>query len=693
MNQRVFRPGVLAVSVIALCLVMPGAASGAAPVEPATPAPTTMTKDKPFAAVANGPATVSPGETFQLRYSVYPLNHDHYLYKERMGLKVPTVAGISFSPIQFSPDPEKKYDQFEARDMEIYHVPVTLYVEGKVAPDAAPGSRTVEVQLSYQGCNPTVCFFPTRQTFPLTFEIVKKSAMAPTPGAGEGSSVAAASDRPIFGTAGGANDATQVMDAAEGEPDPVAAAPMANEGAAVPAPPLAPTASAIAAEKVASSGTVSSSEIDVASFRKHGLLWTFLAVFGLGFMASFTPCIYPLIPITLSVLGARDSRSRFHGFTLALVYVLGLSITYTALGMFAALTGALFGAWMQSPWVVGSVAGLFIFMGFGMLGAFNVTMPSGFTTRLSQVHGRGYPGAFVTGGIAGLVASPCVGPLIVSLLTYIAQTRDVMLGAALMFTFAFGMGQLFLALGTFAVVLPRSGAWMEQVKGALALVLFGVGLYYLRTVVPEGYYELLLGISALVAGTFVGAFHVLNEESSVGARLQKSAGILFVVVGLYSIIGGLLGTQLIAPQVAQLLNRRGGEAPVQTAGIVWETDFSAAMDRAKNEGAPVLLDFTAEWCAACKELEHKTYTDTRVMSAAREFVRIKLDGTEGTPEFETLKNRYQVKGLPSVLFLSPDGTPDSSLTVTGFVPPEDFLARMCRVEGPQLVRMTDVCRG
>lgn len=722
---RARRWGLILPLLLTASLVWAGA-TGPEAVPPVPKGDIQLNKDKPFRAAAGVPATVAPGGSIQLRYTVHVLDSNHYLYKEMMKVVLKPAAGVTYGPVQFSRAPETKYDQFEERDREIYKATVTMYVDAKVAADAKPGPLTLEATVHYQGCNPTVCFMPTKENFTHPLQVGGKQAAADSSVAGdsqasaggetgEGSAADPVESEPAAALAstassptGAASDAPAAPVAAGAAAGAVEAAPVtagAVPGAAAGAADAASAGAALVATTgPALTGTAVSAAVAPAQAvsggfltfdPSKGLLWMFVVAFLGGVVASLTPCVYPIIPITLSVLGARNSASKLHGFSLALVYVLGLSVTYTILGVVAATTGALFGSLMQSSWVLGAISVLFIAMGFSMMGFFDVTLPSDLTNRLSGVRGRGYPGAFLTGAVAGLVASPCIGPLIVSLLTYIAQTGNVVVGAALMFTFAFGMGQLFLLLGTFAVSMPRSGAWMDTVKGVLSLMLFGVGLYYLSFVVPPGYYELLMGASAVLAGTFVGAFDPITEEAAPGSRLNKGLGILMLVVGIYSVLGGLVGTGLLAPQLSLALQRPAVSAPnvaVATGSISWSTDYEAKLAQAQAEQRPVLIDFTADWCAACKELEHYTFTDPRVIRAAQDFVTIRVDGTDETPLFTRLKEKYGILGLPYVLFIDASGQKLEPLTVTGFVKADEFLRRMCQVQSPTTRSLQDVCR-
>ncbi|MEO1272308.1 MAG: cytochrome c biogenesis protein CcdA, partial [Myxococcota bacterium] len=221
--------------------------------------------------------------------------------------------------------------------------------------------------------------------------------------------------------------------------------------------------------------------------KRDGLLWVLLLVFLAGVGASLTPCVYPLIPITISVFGARDADSRLQAFGLSSIYVLGIVATYTVLGLVAGLAGQGIGEAMKNPFVLGGIAALMIAMGLSSFGLFELQLPSSLQNKLSAQGGKGVVGALVMGLVAGLVATPCVGPILVAILVFVAQTQDMALGALMLATFALGMGMLFLVLGTFANLinkLPRSGTWMVGVKTVFGVVFMVVALYYLRLALP-----------------------------------------------------------------------------------------------------------------------------------------------------------------------------------------------------------------
>ncbi|MEQ1875323.1 MAG: cytochrome c biogenesis protein CcdA, partial [Bdellovibrionia bacterium] len=258
-----------------------------------------------------------------------------------------------------------------------------------------------------------------------------------------------------------------------------------------------------------------------------GMFFTFLFVFLAGVATSLTPCIFPMIPITLAVIGAKTGgQTKVRSFTLSLAYVFGIAITYACLGVLAAYTGALFGAALGNPWVVSAIAVMFVAMGLSMYGVFEFKVPAFIGDRLNNTKTeRGFKGAFITGLIAGIVASPCVGPVLVSILTYVAQTQNLVLGFFLLFTFAMGVGQLFLVLGTFSSLtqsLPRSGGWMDAVKFLFGTTMIAMALYYLEPVANDRLFAGLVALALILISSAYGAFDTNTQLESVAARMRKA---------------------------------------------------------------------------------------------------------------------------------------------------------------------------
>jgi len=291
-------------------------------------------------------------------------------------------------------------------------------------------------------------------------------------------------------------------------------------------------------------------------------------------------------------------------------------------------------------------------------------VPAGVAGRMNRIQGNGYPGAFLLGLVAGIVASPCVGPVLVAMLAYVAAQGSPLLGFSIFFTFALGLGVLFVALGTFTGVLaslPKSGAWMERVKIGFGLVFLGVALYYLHPILRPGRSFLPVGLGLVAIGFVLGALRSISPADPTAKRWRRAAGRVALALGLYAVIAPL-----------------AGRSPAAKPGPAWLGSESDGRSRAAASGKPMLVDFGAAWCGACKELEHLTFSDPRVIELARDFVTVRVDATTRTPEVDALMRQYGIRGLPWVAFVQPDGTILHDLTVTGFVNADDMLARMRR---------------
>jgi thiol:disulfide interchange protein DsbD len=397
-----------------------------------------------------------------------------------------------------------------------------------------------------------------------------------------------------------------------------------------------------------------------------------------------------MLPITLGVIGTKSSKSSFQSFLLASIYVLGIALTYSVLGVFAALTGSLFGSALQNPYIIGSISILFVLMGLSMLDVFYVQAPLELQNKLSKIYqkqGKGsLVGVFIMGLISGLIATPCVGPVIVSMLTFVAQTKNVFLGFWLLFTFAIGMGLILVLFGTFSnrlINLPKAGTWMETIKKFMAIIMFGVAFYYIKPIIPSYLFNLLLGASIITLGTFMGASIKIEIDSPPKVKLQKSSGIMILSVGLYMFVNALadkamLGNNFNLGSTSQniaLVESTKTESDVLT----WKTSETEGLKIAQAENKYVMLDFYADWCAACHELDKYTYTDKKVIKELSNFVPIKIDATKNTPEIQKLFEKYQILGLPAVIFLDKKGKILEDYSLSGFEKPEDFIKRLMAV--------------
>jgi thiol:disulfide interchange protein DsbD len=378
-----------------------------------------------------------------------------------------------------------------------------------------------------------------------------------------------------------------------------------------------------------------------AALEGQSLLSALLLSFGAGIATSLTPCVYPMIAITVSVFGARKVKSRAEGAALSTAFVGGMTVLFTGLGVVAALSGGVFGDELGNPVVAGTLAVVFTLMALSMFGAFELALPSAWTTKLSDLGGIGYKGAFVLGMASSIIAAPCVGPVLGLLLPWIGTTGNVAFGAACMVAYSLGMGLLFWVVGTFAVGLPKSGRWMEWVKSAFGLIMLGSALYFVRAWLPwyallqQSQVSLSLSLGLIVLGFALGAIHLSYSEGGV-ARLRKTLGIVAACAGMLLLLGYL-------------------EAKPSHAD--WEHDLVGARERALAAASPLLVDFGASWCQACGELERHTFSDPRVIAEVQRFVKVKVDlspGKDIATEKEWLKT-YGARGLPLVVLHGSDG--------------------------------------
>jgi thiol:disulfide interchange protein DsbD len=363
------------------------------------------------------------------------------------------------------------------------------------------------------------------------------------------------------------------------------------------------------------------------------------AAFVAGLFTAATPCVYPMILITVTVFGAREAKSRAQAMMLSTMFVLGIMALFTPLLVGAAFAGKLFGSLLGNKIVIVGLSSIFVALAASMFGAFELTLPEGLTQRLSTVGGAGYLGSFLLGLVTSLVAAPCVGPVLTGALVTIGQTRDLGLGVLVGVMYSLGLGIPFWLVGTFAVSLPKGGKWMLGVKSVFGIALIVLALSFLKNAFPilatPSEYGLKFTIIYAVAtaiGVGIGAVHLAWEDGT-GAKVRKGVGIVACVAGAF----------LIVAQPPKPLS--------------WEHSEEGAVAKAKAEKRPLLVDFTAEWCGACKELSHKTFADPRVQAKMNNYVTLKIDATsDEDPQVEKVKDKYKVVGLPTVVVFDSNGS-------------------------------------
>jgi thioredoxin:protein disulfide reductase len=379
-----------------------------------------------------------------------------------------------------------------------------------------------------------------------------------------------------------------------------------------------------------------------------------------GFLTALTPCVYPMIPITVSIFGARAGVPRGRALALATAYVLGIATMFGTLGTTFGLVGRAVGTCRDNPWVIVPLALFFVAMGLSMFGAFEVALPSELQARLSRIGGRGMLGAFLMGLVAGIIAAPCTGPPLASLLAYVATTRNASWGFLLLATYGVGVGLPFWLLAGFSMSLPRPGAWMEWVKSVFGIALFAAALYYLKNVVPalarfgSGQMRFALEMVGLVLlGIGLGAVHA-SFHGGTAERVRKALAVALTTIGLFGSTNYLL-------------------APKGNIQLAWMTDEAAAVAASRASGRPLLIDFAASWCIPCREFEVRVFSRPEVAEAMGRFtlLRVDLSREDDDPALGALKAKYGTETLPAIRLVSPGGAVVAK--TDQYLPPERFL--------------------
>ena len=563
--------------------------------------------------------TAIDGNTVEVSIQVTP---GYYLYKDK--ISTATVSPrVQLGKLDLPPG-EMKTDQYFG-DMEVYHEDVLAVLP---LARATPESMDLELDLKYQGCaDGGICYMPVTRS--LTVSLPAATAV----------SALSAID------AGGPGGAPTVSEQAR-----------------------------------------------LAALISGASMWVVLATFfGAGLLLAFTPCVLPMVPILSGIIaGEGDNVSPARGFSLAFTYVMGMAVVYTGAGIAAAAIGLQLQAIFNQPWVLILFSGLFVVLALGMFGLFDLQMPSAIQTRLATASGKQKSGtligAFVMGALSSLIVTACVAPPLVASLTVIGQAGDMLRGGAALFALSLGMGAPLLLVGASAgKLLPKAGSWMVAVRNAFGFMMLGLAIWMLSRILPGAVTLALWGVLIFMAGVYLGGLTTLTPQAAAPQKLGKGFGLLAMIYGAVLIFGSLAGGHSVVQPLAGF--RLGGPddptVAVEERGLEFRriktvADLEAALAAAAAEDRSAMLDFYADWCVSCIEMEHYTFTDAGVQEALSNTVLLQADVTANDEADQALLKRFGVFGPPTIIFFGPDGVERQGFEVVGFMKPEHFRAHVQR---------------
>ncbi|MBI3480282.1 MAG: protein-disulfide reductase DsbD [Nitrosomonadales bacterium] len=555
--------------------------------------------------------TVRDAYTLQANFRITP---GYYLYREKIGF-TPQGSDIRVKAVSM-PKGEVKHDP-NFGDTEVFHQSfqalITLDRPGSAA-------TTLTLNASYQGCSDQgLCYPPITPALHVSLPDATTNQLAP----------------PVISEA----------------PLPSSQAPAQPE----------------------SEGS------QIAQLFKSGSFWLIVSFFfGAGLLLAFTPCMFPMVPILSGIIVGRGHKiTHAHGFILSLAYVLGMALTYAAVGVAAGMSGTLLSNALQTPWALGSFAAIFVLLSLSMFGFYELQLPSALQSKLTdtsnKLHGGHLSGVFVMGALSAIIVGPCVAAPLAGALLYIGQTHDAFLGGMALFSMALGMGVPLLLIGASAgTLLPKAGAWMEAVKQFFGVMLLALAIWIIQPLLSVSVEMLLWAALLIFSAIYLRALDALPHNASGWHKLLKGIGLFALLLGAAYLVGALSGARDILHPLGNI-GRAETQAPttLQFSRIknIAELDQRVAQAR----GQTVMLDFYADWCISCKEMERYTFTDTKVRDKLKNTLLLQADVTANSEDDKALLQRYQLFGPPGILFFDAQGHELSDQRVTGHQDPVQFL--------------------
>jgi thiol:disulfide interchange protein DsbD len=572
----------------------------------------------------------------------------YYLYQEQIGFAIRDAAGDKPLAVQL-PQGERKDDP-NFGDVVVYHKPF----RAKAAlGGAVPADGTATLSTTYQGCSDKgLCYPPIERTYRID---AAGGSMTLTELATDAGALAQFDAASQNDTSAPSSTAALAGDTASAQSPAAQTAPPEDESAYI------------------------------AGVLGSGNPWVIIAAFfGFGLLLSFTPCVFPMIPILSGIIiGQGQQATRRRSFLLSVAYVLGMALTYAAVGIAAGLSGALLSAALQNPWVLGTFALVFVLLALSMFGFYELQMPGFIQNRLAQtsngLEGGRTAGVFAMGAISALIVGPCVAAPLAGALLYIGQTNDVVLGGTALFSMAIGMGVPLLIVGASAgALLPRAGAWMNAVKRFFGVMLLAVAIWLISPVIPTVATMLLAAALLVICSAYLHALDTLPPGAPGAYRFGKGVGLMLLIAGTAMLIGALGGGRNVLQPLEGLTVASGGGSgnamPVRFERVVSVAELESRIQAAN--GRPVLLDFYADWCVSCKEMEHFTFADERVRGKFGEMTLLQADVTANNADDKALLKRFKLFGPPGIVFFDRQGNELPAPRVIGYQDADRFLANL-----------------
>jgi len=581
---------------------------------------------------------LGPGELLA-RFNVHP---DYYLYRDSIAFDAEAGDGddgIEVAGLELPPAVAVTDEYFG--DTYAYYGEVEIPIE--LARPAGP-ARDLPLAVRFQGCQAGgICYPPMART--VTVDLPQAEAAIEAPAAAKQTS-----------TPGQANGGTQ----SDASPTP---------------------------DRAAGDGIPESDQDRLARLITEQPMALTLALFVLlGIGLAFTPCVFPMIPILSGIIaGEGENITRGKAFSLSLAYVLAMALTYTALGVIAAMAGYNVQAAFQNPWVLSAFALIFVLLALAMFGFYNLQLPAAWQAKLTEVSNRqsggNLVGAAIMGFLSAIIVGPCVTAPLIGILIFISQTGDAVLGGSVLFALSIGMGLPLLAIGVgLGHWLPRAGGWMESVKAVFGVGLLALAIWMLERIVPGGVTMLLWGALAISSGVYLGALTRLKDDAAGWPKLWQALGVMLLVLGIMQFVGAAAGGNDWLRPLKPFSGGSGTAAQAAAQPEFTEVDDLEQLTRAVEAAErPVFLDFYADWCVDCKRMERSTFPDPSVAEKMSEFDLLKIDMTDFSDRHQRVLNEFGLHGPPAYLFFS-DGDELDNYRMFGFMAPDEFIAHLERVQ-------------